>query len=286
MWQSNDKHFHFLDLPVELRSQIYEYAFGSEIDPLSTVSYQQLVNSSGDHNARLTFDMGYNKDMIGSGYISSPVSHLFSGQRTLEVRPPVDKPDLALLRVCQATHEEMLHVGWAVMRKRLFDPRAFVTATEAHLGPAMRFSCLKTIELCMTKKDLFDFFGVEMDPQFKVDESLCCGRYLQGLTGVTDLQLRFRYLNEGYSNTPWGEVPHKIGLRRYNDHRYVCCQRTLIDWIYTLAYPFVHGIETVTITGKVKTDSKQKWNANFKGTRAHDQAAEMAAIFATPDSQL
>jgi hypothetical protein len=36
----------------------------------------------------------------------------------------------------------------------------------------------------------------------------------------------------------------------------------MVDWICTFAYPYVRDIETVTVTGKVKTSSRQKWNAN------------------------
>jgi hypothetical protein len=60
----------------------------------------------------------------------------------------------------------------------------------------------------------------------------------------------------------------------------------MVDWICTFAYPFVQGIETVMVAGNAKTTSKQEWNAIFRGSQSHDQAAEMAAILATPDALL
>lgn len=68
-----------------------------------------------------------------------------------------------------------------------------------------------------------------------------------------------------------------------------------MDWICTFAYPFLidkckdedpKENLTVTLTGAVKTVTKEKWEAIFKGQRDHDQGAALKAIFDTPDEEL
>jgi hypothetical protein len=56
-----------------------------------------------------------------------------------------------------------------VLRKRFFDPLAFITAVNARLGVAMRYLYLKTIELSFTNEQYFDFFGVQLKSQLTVD---------------------------------------------------------------------------------------------------------------------
>jgi hypothetical protein len=60
MWKANDQHFRFLELPAEMRSQIYEYALGGEIYLLSTVNRSLVNDPAGRENARLMLGLGYN----------------------------------------------------------------------------------------------------------------------------------------------------------------------------------------------------------------------------------
>jgi len=271
-----------------MRNLIYERALGGEIYPLSAVAKSKIGDPIARENARLTLGIGYNYKLLhNSRYGSCSISHLLSEAAFKEPsRRPIWEPNLALLRVSHQVHDEVLDLAWSVMRKRFFDPKVFTTAVDARLGSAMRYSHLTTIELSFTNKGYFTFFGVTVRPQLQVQTQSSLGQYLQNLPAVKDLQLRFRFLEEGYETSPWGSMENKQYLGRYRQHAYECCQRIMVDWICTFAYPFVQGIESVTVTGKVKTGSKQKWNAIFRGAQAHNQAAEMAAILSTPDVQL
>ena len=68
-----------------------------------------------------------------------------------------------------------------------------------------------------------------------------------------------------------------------------------MDWICTFAYPFLINKckeeslgerLTVTLTDAVKTVTKGKWEAIFKGQRYHDQEAALKVILDTPDEEL
>jgi hypothetical protein len=288
MWKANDKYFRILDLPGELRNKIYEHALGGEIYPLSTVNTAQMHDPLGRQNARLILGAGYNYKMVHGRYAAGgSLAHLVPGRLFEEpCRRAIWEPNLALLRVSQQVRDEVLYQGWAVMRKRFFHPIIFTAAVDARLGSAMRYAYLSCIELGFDNKQYFKFFGACLDRQFHINTQSCFAQHLLNLPGVKNLQLRFRSLEEGWSSSPWDGMPRKQDLARYQQYPYECCQRTMVDWICTFAYPFVQGIETVMVAGNAKTTSKQEWNAIFRGSQSHDQAAEMAAILTTPDALL
>ncbi|KAF2830612.1 hypothetical protein CC86DRAFT_434411 [Ophiobolus disseminans] len=198
MWRANYKHFRFLDLPQELRDQIYELSLGGEIYPLNTVAHSELNGPTGRQDARLTLGMIYDYDILyNERSSSSPIARLLSG--TVYAEPAHRStwaPNLALLRVLWQVHDEVLSIGWSVMRKRFFDPLVFTTAVDARLGSAMRYNYLKIIELSFANKQYSKFFGVEIDPQFQLSAQSSLGQYLQDLPGVKDLQLRFHCLKK------------------------------------------------------------------------------------------
>lgn len=68
---------------------------------------------------------------------------------------------------------------------------------------------------------------------------------------------------------------------------YLCYQRVVVDWVCTFAHPFVASQAfTVELTGAIKIDTKEKWEAIFRGDRIHDQDAAVNAILATDNHQL
>lgn len=128
---------------------------------------------------------------------------------------------------------------------------------------------------------------MEVDPHFHIKTAQSLGSRLQDIEGLRDLQLHFGSPDGGWLGSPWGGFGSKQGLARYGGEDYVCCQRTVVDWICTFAHPFILGPDvTVTLAGAVKKGTKDKWEAIFNGDRAHDQATAMAAIFNTPEALL
>jgi hypothetical protein len=67
--------------------------------------------------------------------------------------------------VSKQAHEEVLYLGWSTMGKYFVDPEVFTTAVDARLSSVMRFEYLSIVELCLTHKGFFKFFGLEVDPQ-------------------------------------------------------------------------------------------------------------------------
>jgi hypothetical protein len=292
-WKVNGKTFPFLELPCELCDKVYSLALGSNIYPLSTVRYADIDDTKACAAARLMLGMGYvSKDLERSiyGYLSS--------DRYMPKAPkPVYKSNLALLYVSKQVSAEGLRVGWIRKRKCFFDTRMFTLATRASAGSAMQFSYrpehperygyLGKTELGLSNRAFFELFGVEVDPQFQIVPARSLGPQLQGFKGLRDLQLRFRFPDDGYAGSPWGDGFSKHSLPRYHGHDYICCQRTIVDWICTFAHPFIASPDvTVTLTGAVKKATKDKWEAIFNGSQAHDQTTAMAAIFNTQEALL
>jgi hypothetical protein len=183
----------------------------------------------------------------------------------------------------------MLHVGWVLVRARFFDPETFHAAIDARARTAMSYNPLRKIELNFTDQAWFDFFGVEMLPYYRphrINAARSLGRRFQTLPYLKDLQLHFRPLDDGWKGSPWGNW-----YQGWASGQYICCQRTMVDWICTFAYAFlIDNCKAeklkVRLTGAVKTDIKEKWEAISRGKREHDQDAAMAAILSTSDEDL
>ena len=215
-----------------------------------------------------------------------------------EDRPFVYEPDNSLSTVNSTLRDEFLHFAWVRMRSRFFEPKLFTLATEAQPGTVVAYQYLSKVELSFTNKEWFTFFGVNMDRHpFGINTGWAQsqGSYLRKLESLRDLRLRYRTPDDGYQGSQWGSEYEHDRFCRYGGEDYICCQRTMVDWICTFAYPFLidkckkkESKEklTVTLTGAVKTVTKEKWEAIFKGQRDHDQEAALEAIFNTSDEEL
>lgn len=278
-----------LELPGELCDKIYSFTLGSKIYPKSTFRYADKDDTKACAAASLTLGKGYvPRDITQADYSSLPSDRL-----VLEASKSVYKPNLALLRVSKQVSAEVLHVGWIRKRKCFFDTRIFTLAARASAGSAMQLSyrpehpecygSLSKTELGLSNRAFFELFGVRVDPQFQIVPARSLGAQLQGVKGLRDLQLRFRSPDDGYAGSPW-RYDRKLHLARYHGEKYVCCQHTIVDWICTFPHPFISSSNvTATLTGAVKKATKDKWEAIFNGSRAHEQTTAMAAIFNAPE---
>jgi hypothetical protein len=70
---------------------------------------------------------------------------------------------------------------------------------------------------------------------------------------LRNLQLRFQSWDDGYCYSPWGYRRSSIPSVPA-----VCCQRVMVDWIMTFAWPFIKEVSIVTIDGAVKEESKTR----------------------------
>jgi hypothetical protein len=105
------------------------------------------------------------------------------------------------------------------------------------------------------------------------------GYIIPALPNLFDLQLWFWSPDDGWESSPWSN--------NWDDTAsYICCQRVMIDWIMTFAWPFLVDVRNVVIGDTVKKDQKKKWDdllalLNSKKVKAFDYLAEEAAIFNT-----
>ncbi|KAI4709294.1 hypothetical protein J4E89_006043 [Alternaria sp. Ai002NY15] len=291
----------FEDFPAEIREKIYKAALGGEVYPLNSLCTAEgytcfWPDGEPESEAQLTLGLGYHPGLFmrlkGEALLASP----WDENRVPEDRPPVHKPSLSLSAVNSTIRDEFLHFAWVRMRSRFFTPDLFLLAIKAWAGPAMAYQHLSKIELNFTNVEWFEFFGVSLlYSPIGITASESNGSCLQKLDNLRDLHLRFRTPYDGYQGSPWGCRPDKHRLPRYGGEDYICCQHTIVDWICTFAYPFLINKckeeslgerLTVTLTGAVKTVTKGKWEAIFKGQRHHDQEAALEVILDTPDEEL
>ncbi|RYO61398.1 hypothetical protein AA0113_g6802 [Alternaria arborescens] len=287
-WKYSGSKRRFVDLPGEIRTPIYQYALGGELYPLSirdSESSREVTMAC--QTARLTLGMGYNMWIFDDNILRMQMNK----EHVPEARPFIYEPALELLLVSSWMREEVLHTGWELMHSCFFDSGIFHKAINARPGPAVNYEYLSKVELAFTNADWFDLLDVRVsrrEPYIFVEASHSLGSSLNDLRNLRDLRLRFRGLDDGYEGSPWG-----IMLAPGDDRKYlhVCCQRTVVDWICTFAYPSLidkckQGKVKVTLTGCVNTDTQTKWEEIFAGKRDHDQDAAITSILGAPSTEL
>ncbi|CAN9193131.1 unnamed protein product [Alternaria alternata] len=291
-WKYSGSKRRFVDLPGEIRTPIYQYALGSELYPLSTRdSESRREVTMACRTARLTLGMGYNRWIFLDDKGDILETQMNKSHIPEVARPFIYEPVLELLLVSSWIREEVLHTGWELMHSCFFDSGIFHKAINARPRPAVNYKYLSKVELAFTNAGWFDFLGVRVssnEPYISIDASHSLGSSLNDLRNLRDLRLRFRGLKDGYQGSPWGNM---FAPWVYREYVHVCCQRTVVDWVCTFAYPFLidkckEGKVKVTLTGCVKTDTQTKWEEIFAGKRDHDQDAAITSILGTPSTEL
>ncbi|KAF2130386.1 hypothetical protein P153DRAFT_356163 [Dothidotthia symphoricarpi CBS 119687] len=274
-WRLNGQKFRLLDLPAEVRMLVFEHAFGPRLYPLSTVSAHDAFDESARQNAAVKLGLGrYNAKDHANPHTG--LSWLTSGCPANTIDYTVPAPNLALLRVSKQVFREALCAGWENTRKTFFSPRHFASVLDAGITPS--FNWLNKLILDFSMKEWFEFFGITFRPVFHMEFAECLGYLLLTLPTLVSLQIWFRSPDDGWKYSPWGCFD-TLSL-------YICCQRTMVDWVMTFAWPFVKDLPKVIIGGAVKRDSKRKWDDLLalpmrNKVAVIDQAADEAAIFST-----
>jgi hypothetical protein len=291
-WECTGKTFAFLALPSELRNKVYMHVFGKELYPMSTVPLTQMGVPAARQNALLTMGAGYSRELLLKLENALYISDIL----TPEARTPVHRPNIALLQVSKQVSQEASHYAWMQTRKCFLGWKLLIACLDAQPGPATKFiycpqspdiyGHLSKVELNLNNNQFFEFFGVGGGTgSIRFYSARSYGHILQTIPGLRELYLHFRSPDDGWDGSPWG--PWKLRLTRYGGEKYICCQRTTVDWICTFAQPFVaNQLFSVSLTGAIKKDTKDKWEAIYKGDQAHDQDAALAAILNTPEALL
>lgn len=283
--------FRLMDLPKELRLRILEMAIApdGEIYPLNTALRYTRVSLFERKISHVVMGIGYSKtyrkDLKSSGYSS----YVFTWELKESAPPNID-----VLCVSKQLCEEGLQAAWKGTKRCFIDSTIFTTVLDSRIGIMAKYNVLGCIELGFTNREWFNFLGVSNQrifgnvgptsvrakPTFYRNEFASKGHYLARLDPKTKLTIRFRDPYDGTWADPW------FGGR----YASTGCQRVLIDWILTLAFPDI-GHMNINLTGFICKPQRDSWSSILycgRTGRSHhfDHAAAVKAIFATPDEDL
>jgi hypothetical protein len=274
-WQLNGRTFKLMELLSKMRLNIFQFAFGARLYPVSTVTRDQRDDPVALGNAAVHWGFGCYNYYDWRGYHNIPEElYLTPSQITADYSIP--QPNLAVLRASKLLHQEGLEAGWSNTRKSF--NLIFQLTSVFDAGRTPNFNWLNKVLLDFHMSDWFRFFGVQVHPYFHMESLSSLGYIIPALTGLSDLQLWFRSPNDGWMYSPWSDWN--------TTSPYICCQCVIIDWIMIFAWPFMVGVPKVVIGGAVKKDQKKKWDAllalsSKERLKAIDYLAEEADIFNT-----
>jgi len=270
-----------MKLPHELRIIIFEHAFGSRLYPVSTVAKSGAYDPVARSYATVHWGFGNYNAHDWRGY-KHRLGDWLLGEEATTADYSVPRPNLALLRTRKQVYAEARQAGWENTRKCFLSPTHILSVLDAGLAP--KFNWLNKLILDFSMNGWFDFFGVEWWPHFHVNSATSKGYLLPALATLTHLQIWFCSPDDGSRFSPWGQAST-------DNSPYECCQRVMVDWVMTLAWPFIMHLRKVIIGGAVKKDSKKKWDAILamptKTIATYiDYVVDERAILTTPPSQL
>ena len=241
--------FRLMDLPKEVRLRILGMAIApdGEIYPLNSALRHTRVSLFERKISHVVIGIGYSntyrKDLNSSGYSS----YVFTYELKESTPPNID-----ILCVSKQLCNEGLQAAWEGTKRCFIDSTIFTTVPDSRIGVMANFNVLGRIELSFTNREWFNFLGVSnqrtfgnvrppsvrANPTFYRNESASLGHYLARLDSKTKLTIRFRDPYDGTWGDPW------VGGR----YASTGCQRVMIDWILTLAFPDI-GHMDINLTG-------------------------------------
>lgn len=177
---------------------------------------------------------------------------------------------------------------YSLERKTRLDLKVVWRVMDLILPPVVSFEAITKITFQLSNKTLFDLFGIEVDPVFRLNSTKASASQLLSISTLQDVHVSFDSPHRGARTSPWGRLDHKIRLDRYNGAYYVCCQRVVVDWICTFAYPIFSQMTGVVVhlEGAIKADTKNELLEKFNSGRPHNQDAALQKIFSTEDCDL
>lgn len=234
-WKFTGKPFPLMKLPAEVRLIIFEHALGHKLYPLAT--------RKPDTASEVRLGVGFHGRF---DYCCQAARYQWLSTGGLE---PIGftscAPNIALLQVCKQVHQEALQAAWENSLKCFFTPSQLESVVNAPIKP--KYNWLNKIVLVFPTPKYFELFGC--DPKtLRFDPNRSLGSIISSNSSLNSLKLVFRSPAEDF---------------RSDDSSKYWCQRIAIDWIMTLAWPFINAISKVTIGGAIKRETKRKWDSNL-----------------------
>ncbi|KAF2998482.1 hypothetical protein E8E13_002942 [Curvularia kusanoi] len=282
-------------LPAEVRPAILEMVIApdGELYPLSTAwkyeDYHPDLFWGGREQIANVYSLSERETAhvsMGFGYDSETVEYMFPEScpgfpSSYELKKAA-APNKQILCCSKQLCEEALQATWEGVTKCFIDPEIFRAVSDLRVGAMNRFNVLGRIELSFTNADWFYFFGIDAYT-LQQDDTASLHRYLTRPNAKTKLTVRFRDPLDGfYRGDPWHGGRRKV--------RSTGCQRILIDWILTFAFPYIVHMK-VNLTGFICKPQKETWTERLVCGRTgrcsdfnHDAA--MKTILETPKENL
>jgi hypothetical protein len=165
--------------------------------------------------------------------------------------------------------------------------------------PYLQSNELRHISLGFSNSVWFDFLGFLKSPIHNLHTTLMQVpqvpnahhiQVLQKIGTLEQLNLHFQItppredVVEGYlysgpvhwtGHDPW----NSRGSVRFQKE--VACQKDVVDWILTLALPYLRGIPSITLSGHIKNSTRAKWERIFANERkgaVPDMSAERQSV--------
>jgi hypothetical protein len=251
-WRRNGKYFPLMKLPDELQLCIFKHILGGII-------YPRVKRGHGMRDSRIV--MGPPEDSVFG--------------------PKGPLPNYNIFRVSKEVKKKALQAGWEGTQKDFKVLWEFPEVINCPNSPS-EFNWLTKVRMSFNISQYFQFFGAKIVPGEHVGVSRKYGPLLQDIGSLKHLQLMFpspynmATENEitdnwrGLAMNPWsrmlayGPSSQLMGLgpeqmNSFESNAVFPCQRTVVDWILTFAFPYIKHIPKVTLSGCVKHDQKKRW---------------------------
>lgn len=243
--------FRFLELPKELRLEIYEYVAGEEI-------YPQIRS----------FPPGVLPG-FGNGWIPKAPRNILEGTHNPanEVRPPLAD----ILGLNKQIRDEALEPVWSHSRQSFEHPNALLQV--AMMRPLLPAKALTRIALNFDNSTYIKFFGMQVFPWRSPDPGVSWILHPDFLPCLQELRILFRYTRWEPLTNPWSTFEQLARMPQWQGQS--ACQKVVSEMILTYALDSARHIPKVLIEGYVKTSTKLRFRdalAELKEDRSKQEA--------------
>lgn len=165
-WNRNEKTFRLMELPAEIRANIFQHVLGSEIYPVSNEIWPTSDSSVCLAPNSRQFDSMYGLSRRPEARMSSPYTgftgNTFDRMDPRHVAGPLafgpTLPNYSILFVSKQVFSEAAKAVWEGTRKYFLEPSVFSNALEAR--PPTSYNWISRIELDFDIQQWFGFFAI------------------------------------------------------------------------------------------------------------------------------
>lgn len=206
-----------------------------------------------------------------------------------------------MFQVSQRVRAGASRAAWEGTWKHFVQVTTFTAVLWAGITPN-RYNWLNRIHLHLQFDQYFKLFDMAINPTVHMENTQENGRQLQALLQLKHLEFFFPLPYGLYferSANPWHNFytqhKHKASFKsgpNYREMEHYPCQKTIVDWILTFAFPFVKHVPNIHLAGSVKPVTNNKWEARIEceyrdrrldcRTHGYDHAENLAAVLHQP----